>query len=213
MAAAKKTTTKKATAKETKTEAPVVENKAEEIVEKETASEAAPVYQVVAPKDPVVKILYIDSAIDKNEIKIGRGRSISGSGRVFSVRLAEFEGEFMTPVIMSLIDQRTLIILDGLTDEQREQYHCLYKEGEVLKKEGMFDFLISCDTEKAVEIFTELCKEHRTLVGRRFLEAWDKGDNRITRDKVEALNKISKENYEDNTGIFTPIVKAFAERV
>lgn len=203
MAATKKTVSE-TTAKKTRTTAKKTTVETEE---------ATPVIHVVTPKDPVVKILYIDSAIEQNEIKIGRGRSITGSGRVFSVQLAEFEGEFMTPVIMSLIDQRTLIILDGLTDEQREQYHCLYKEGEVLKKEGMFDFLISCDTEKAVEIFTELCKEHRTLVGRRFLEAWDKGDNRITRDKVEALNKISKENYEDKTGIFTPIVKAFAERV
>lgn len=203
MAATKKTVSE-TTAKKTRTTAKKTTVETEE---------ATPVIHVVTPKDPVVKILYIDSAIEQNEIKIGRGRSITGSGRVFSVQLAEFEGEFMTPVIMSLIDQRTLIILDGLTDEQREQYHCLYKEGEVLKKEGMFDFLISCDTEKAVAIFKELCKEHRTLVGRRFLEAWDKGDNRITRDKVEALNKISKENYEDKTGIFTPIVKAFAERV
>lgn len=178
-------------------------------------SAPAPVYQVVAPQEPKVKILYLDSAIENNQIPIGSKKTITGSGRIFSVALSEFEGEFMTPLVMKLIDQRKFIILDGLTDEQREQYNCLYKQDEVLKKEGIFDYLLSCSTEDAERIFKALCKEHRELVGSRFAEAWipEHRDNRITRDKIEALNKISKADYEDGNGIFTEILKEMAESI
>ena len=176
-------------------------------VEPTEAPAPAPIYQVVAPKDPTVKIIYLDSVIPNNQIPIGKGKMITGSGRIFSVSLGEFEGEFMTPLTMRLIDERKFIVLDGLTDEQREQYNCLYKPEEVIRKEGVFDHLISCSTEEAVRIFRNLCKEHREMVGTRFYEAWEQGDNRITRDKVEALNAISKGDYADGTGVFTAIVK------
>lgn len=182
--------------------------------ETETKTETAQtVYQMVAPKEPDVKVLYIDNCISNNQVPIGKGRMVTGSGRIFTVSMQDFEGEFMTPLTMALIDERKFIVLDGLSDEQREQYNCSYSEGEVLKKESAFDYLIECETEKAVEIFSLLCKEHRALVGTKFLTEWENGNNAITRDKVEALNRISKENYDDGIGIFTPIVKAFAEKV
>lgn len=177
------------------------------------AAAPQPVYQVVVPKDPMVKILYLDSAIPNNQIPIGRGRVITGSGRIFGVPLNEFEGEFMTPLTMQLIDERKFIVLDGLTDEQREQYNCLYRDGEVLKKEGLFDYLFSCSAEDAARIFRELCKEHRNMVGTRFITAWEQGDNRLTREKLEALNAVSKADYPDGKGVFTPILQAMAENI
>lgn len=199
------------------TEIPLTELEPElagETVEVEAAEAVPapqPVYQVVTPKDPTVKILYLDSAIQNNQIPIGRGRVITGSGRIFGVPLGEFEGEFMTPLIMRLIDERKFIILDGLTEEQREQYNCAYRDGEVLKKEGVFDYLLSCDTAEAERIFRELCTEHRNMVGTRFITAWEQGDNRISREKVEALNAVSKKDYPDGKGVFTPILQAMAE--
>lgn len=190
-------------------------DEAEESEKDQTVASAAPqpIYQMVTPKDPTVKILYLDSAIANNQIPIGHGRVITGSGRIFSVALSEFEGEFMTPLTMQLIDQRKFIILDGLTQEQREQYNCDYKTGEVLKKEGIFDYLISCKTEEAVRIFSNLCTAHRELVGTRILTAWENGDNRITRDKLEGLNAISKGDYPDNKGIFTQIIQELNEQI
>lgn len=184
----------------------------------ETAAAPAPapaypqqINMVVQEKAPPVKIIYIDSVIPNNEIPIGGGRKITGSGRVFSVPMELFEGEFMTPLVMKLIDERKFIILDGLTDEQRMQYNCFYSEGEVVRDEGMFDYLFDMDTDKAAGIFANLCPQHQQLVATRFMTAWfEKHDNRITRDKVETLNKISKKNDPD--GLFTPIVKEFNEK-
>lgn len=170
-----------------------------------------PINMVVEQKAPPVKILYIDSVIPNNQIPIGGGRFITGSGRIFSVSMEHFEGEFMTPLTMKLIDNRKFIVLSGLSAEQRQQYNCFYKEGEVVRDEGMFDHLLDCDVDSAAEIFELLCPEHQQLVATRFITAYfERHDNRVTRDKVERLNKISKKT--DPEGLFTPIVKEINEK-
>lgn len=212
------TTTKKRTYKKKTAVEPAPEVSAaaeEDVIEYEKAeAEEVPVQtvnMVVEQKAPPVKILYIDSAISNNEIKIGQGRSVFGSGKIFAVQREQFEGEFMTNTIMSLMAKRKLIVLSGLTDEERKLYSCYYDEGEVLRSEGMFDFFFNLPTEEACEKFEALCPEHRQFVATRFIDAYEKHDNRITRDKVEALNKISKEYDPD--GLFTPIVKDLNDKV
>lgn len=203
----KKTTrTKKAATKVEEPAPAVVEEPKQE--EKQTVQ---PINMIVEEKKPPIRILYIDSAIPNNEIKIGQGRSIFGSGKIFAVNRELFEGEFMTGTIIDLIAQRKLIVLDGLTDEERQLYNCYYEEGEVLTGEKMFDFFFELDTDEAAEKFEALCPEHRQFVATRFIDAYAKHDKRITRDKVEALNKISKENDPD--GLFTPIVKDINDNI
>ena len=206
----KRTYTKKTTTEKPKAEAPVEEKAVAQTAQE---SPAAPsISMVVEQKAPPVKILYIDSCIANNQVPIGNGRYITGSGRIFAVPLEQFEGEFMTPLVMKLIDKRKFIVLSGLSDEQRYQYNCHYEEGEVLKNEGIFDMLFDMDTAQAVGIFSALCPEHRQLVSTRFITVYfEKHDNRVTRDKVEALNKVSKETDPD--GLFTPIVKDINDKV
>lgn len=209
----KRTTTKKTTTAVKKEAEPVVETAAvaEEPVAAPAPAPAPTVQMVVEQKAEPIRILYIDSAIPNNEIKIGQGRSIFGSGKIFAVQRDQFEGEFMTSTIMELMAERKLIVLSGLSDEDRKLYNCYYHEGEVLKSEGMFDFFFNMSTEEAAEKFEALCPEHRQFVATRFIDAYERHDNRITRDKVEALNKISKENDPD--GLFTPIVKDINENI
>ena len=173
---------------------------------KPAKSEAKPRYE-----EPMVKLLYLDSAIPNNEIPIGGGRVISGSGRRFSVKLSDFEGVFLTPLVMKLLKCRKFIVLDGLTKEQREQYGVDYKKGEVLLNENLFTWFFTAPVKEAKAVFADLCPEHREMVSARFLEAWENGDNRLTRDRIEALNEVSKKDYEDGKGAFTPILKAINE--
>lgn len=204
----KKTTAPKATAEAV---APVEQAAPVEEIVQEVKAAPAPIQMVVEEKAPPVKILYIDSVISNNQIAIGNGRYITGSGRIFAVPLEQFEGEFMSTLVMSLIDERKFIVLDGLTDEQRLQYNCYYAPGEVVKNEGLFDSLLNMPTDKAAEIYEQLCPSHKRLVATRFVDAFEKRDNRITRDKVEALNAISKS--VDADGLFTPIVREINERM
>lgn len=166
-----------------------------------------PVYQVVQEREPMVKMLYLDSCIENNQIPIGGGRIITGSGRMFSVKLSDFEGTFMTPLVTLLLRKRKFIVLDGLTKDQRIQYGVDYREGEIVKNEGMFDWFLTAPVKDAARVFEQLCPEHRELVARRFMSAHEKGDNRLTRDRIEALNKISKRDFEDRRGAFTPILE------
>lgn len=209
----KRTYTKKTTAEKPKTEAPAEETRVSEAAPA-TAPAEAPIQQInmiVEEKSEPVVILYIDSVIPNNEIRIGRGRSIYGSGKKFAVQKTDFEGEFMTSTIMELIAAKKLIVLSGLTDEERKLYNCYYGENEVLRGEQMFDFFFEMGTDEAAEKFAMLCPEHQQLVATRFISAYfEQHDNRVTRSKVEALNKISKES--DPEGMFTPIVKDINEK-
>lgn len=187
---------------------PEIEPEETVTVEPETAIPApAPTVLYAAPREPMVKILYLDSAIENNEIPIGGGRVITGSGRVFNVKLTDFEGIFMTPLVSKLLKLRKFIVLDGLTQEQREQYGVNYREGEIVKNEGMFDAFFNMPVQRAAEAFSALCPEHRDMVARRFIDAFEQRDNRITRDRVEALNAISKRDYADGRGAFTHILE------
>lgn len=166
----------------------------------------AAVYQ-----EPMVKLIYLDSCIENNQIPIGGGRVITGSGRRFSVKLSDFEGVFLTPLVTLLLKKRKFIVLDGLNEEQRQQYGVDYKPGEILKNEGTFDWFLSGPVSQVKAAFADLCKEHRELVARRFMLAFENGDNRLTRDRIEALNEVSKRDFEDGKGAFTPILKAINE--
>lgn len=174
----------------------------------EVFPEIQPVKEVVKYDEAMVKLLYLDSAIPNNEIPIGGGRVISGSGRRFSVKLSDFEGTFLTPLVMKLLKNRKFIVLDGLTKEQREQYGVDYRKGEVLLNEGLFNWFFTAPVDQVKEAFAELCPEHREMVSARFLDAFEEGDNRLTRDRIEALNSVSKKDYADGKGAFTPILEA-----
>ena len=187
------------------------EPKQEQPVEmKELFPEIQPIKAAEKPRyeAPMVKLLYLDSVIANNEIPIGGGRVISGSGRRFSVKLSDFEGTFLTPLVMKLLKKRKFIVLDGLNKEQREQYGVDYTQGEVLLNEGLFNWFFTGPVNEVKAVFADLCPEHRELVSARFLEAFEEGDNRMTRDRIEALNAISKKDYPDGKGAFTPILEA-----
>ena len=227
-------TTQKTVKKEAKPKEEVLEVKAKDVMivnedgtvepMTETFSEIDPEETVTVPaeavvtpesvpapiqyQEPMVKMLYLDSCIENNQIPIGGGRIITGSGRRFSVKLSDFEGVFMTPLVTRLLQQRKFIVLDGLNEEQRQQYGVDYRPGEILKNEGMFDWFLSGPVQQVKAAFRDLCPEHREMVARRFMMAFENGDNRLTRDRIEALNEVSKRDFEDGKGAFTPILKA-----
>ena len=187
------------------------EKAAEAAKPKEAEKPAEPVVQAVyvTPNEKMVQCIYIDSVIPNNEIIIGNGRKISGSGRVFSVPLSEFESTF--------IKTRRIIVLDGLTDEQRSLYDCEYAENEVIRREGVFDFFFKKEIPEAAEIFGSLCAEHQELVAARFMDAYLSDSSPlkryVSRARVVALNNISKEKHNGD-GIFKPMLEALnAEEV
>lgn len=111
------------------------------------------------------------------------------------------------------LERRWLIVLSGMTDEEREMYHCKYHEGEVLDK-GAFVRVLDMG-DKVLDLFPKLCSAHKEIVARRFVDAYRAGDARARdRELVTALNRMSREQYKDlpagdrrRKGAFWPIIE------
>lgn len=87
------------------------------------------------------------------------------------------------------LDNRWLIVISGLNDEEREALNANYKEGELLDKKA-FAKMMELD-EKILEIYPKLCDAHKEMVAKRYYEVWSSGKGKLNREVVVALNKLS----------------------
>ena len=122
----------------------------------------------------------------------------------------EFGGKFMSQLARKLIDKRHLIVVDGLTDDERRRWNCLYRDGEFLD-ERAFDRMLDFDVDELTSMFKLLCPEHKRFVARRFISASERGDNRINIDKIKAINDISK--AIDPDGMLRPVMEKFKSEI
>lgn len=154
--------------------------------------------------DGTVKMVYINPVSERNEVNLGDFGVLRGSTGYLEVPRRDFGGKFMTNTVRYLLDTKRLIVTDGLTEDERVRYKLDYPEDAVMSDRA-FDHLLSMNTEDLEKMFTHLCKEHQQFVARRFITAYEAGDNRIGRDKVERLNNLSKKSDPD--GMFKPILQ------
>ena len=159
----------------------------------------ANVVQISTDK-PLVKMLFLDDCSDDNVLGFGINNkygTITGPCGYINVPKDEWLGEFRDNQQQMLLRTRKLIVLDGLTDEERVMHGLDYKPGEVLD-EQMFRNLLDHMSELP-EIFKKLCPTVRAVVAARLQTAYDAGDPRIlgNRDIIVKLNKISKKDYEN----------------
>lgn len=191
--------------------------KAEQAAEaKSTAQESAPAADVVAAlqaqiaalqaqlmqqsaaaqNDEKVVLRWQAEVADDNQAIFGDhgqfGRVTGKSGRL-SIRKADWSA-FYTESVRWFIDNRWLIVLSGLDEDERETYHCNYRDGEVLD-EKTFRKLVE-QGDGLLDIFPDLCVSNQEFAARRCLEAWEQGKiTRADRARIEALNEISKKAY------------------
>lgn len=179
-----------------------------EAVAKATAN-VQPMRVYANPKDELVSILYMDECASDNVLQLPGYGTITPGGFI-EIPKGEFTSTFMSLLARKLIESRKLIVMNGLTDDERVRWKVNYKEGEVLDM-AAFDKMLDYDTEDIVRIFKALCPEHKSFVASRFMSAYfpENGgphDNRISFEKAKALNEASRET--DPKGMFQPIVDA-----
>ena len=85
------------------------------------------------------------------------------------------------------LEQRWMIAIDGLTDEEREALGVDYKEGELLDRKAFAKITELGD--QLLEIFPALCQSHKDMVASRFHEAYENG-KKLNRQLIVELNKI-----------------------
>ena len=154
----------------------------------------------VSTEKPLVKMLFIDDCSDDNVITFGiNGKygTVTGPVGYINVPKDEWLGEFRDNQQQMLLKSRKLIVLDGLTDEERAMHGLDYKQGEYLDEKmfrNLFDHM-----EELPEIFKKLCPSVRAVVAARLQNGYDSNDPRVmgNRDILVKLNKISKKDYAD----------------
>lgn len=199
--ATRKTVKKETEATEVKGTKTFTENEVKSLIAKAVADALAQaqtnVVQISTDK-PLVKMLFIDDCSDDNVLGFGvnsKFGTITGPIGYINVPKDEWLGEFRDNLVQTLLRERKLIVLDGLTDEERVMHGLDYKPGEVLD-EKMFRNLLD-HMDELPEIFKKLCPTVRAVVAARLQTAYDAGDSRIlnNRDIIVKLNKISKKDF------------------
>jgi len=158
--------------------------------------------------DEMVTIIYLDEVAPTSVLEI-EGYGVMRPGESLDVPKREFGNKFMSNKVRKLLERRKLIVTNGLDEDERHRWNVDYEAGSVMDRQ-VFDKMLDYDTEKICGIFRLLCKEHRITVAQRFATAYfpENGgvpDNRISIEKVKALNNISKS--ADPNGMFTTILK------
>ena len=183
---------------------------------REYASAQPNVVQVSTEK-PLVKMVFMDDCSDDNVLQFGiNGKfgSITGPIGYINVPKDEWLGEFRDNLVQTLLASRKLIVLDGLTDEERTMHNVNYADGEVLN-EQLFRTILD-HIEELPKIYKKLCPAMKQIVATRFQTGFDAHDPRVlqNRDIIVKLNKISKADFADapdndprKNGLFINIVK------
>lgn len=139
-----------------------------------------------------VQFLFMAEVCDENVYEVGPGGMygrIVGKTGTFVVPKAELS-RAMDTMFRLLMDRRQIIVVSGLTDEEREAYGVNYSDGELLDRKAFAKMTELGD--KILDIYPALCTGHKEMVEKHFYEAWGNKDSHISRETVSALNKLAK---------------------
>ena len=201
---------KAAPAEKTFTEADVQAMIAEAVAKAIAQAQPQPQIVQIAADVERVEFLYMAEVADDNQQDFGPngmyGRIIGKTG-TFSVPKNELSRVMDAPFRM-MMDRRWIIVVDGMTDEEREAYGVDYREDEVLTKRAFTKMIELGD--KILDIFPKLCKGHREMVAKRYYEEYVSGNPAVRRDVVVDLNAMSRK-LDGGDGAFARIIEGMNE--
>ena len=152
----------------------------------------------VSTDTPMVKLLFQCECSPVNVISFGaNGKfgSITGKTGRLAIPKDSFVGEFRDELVQNLLASRELIVIDGLTDEEREMYGVNYRKGEFMD-EKVFAKMVDMG-DAILDIYPELNQTYKDMVAKRFAEEYERNPKKIARGLVVKLNDLSKESVKD----------------
>ena len=186
---------------------------------KQQASQPVQIVQVAENAEKIIMRWQAEVADDNIAVFGPNGMWGQVTGKRGTVIVPKNEwSRFYTESIRNMINNRWLIVLSGMNEDERELYNCNYRQGEILDEQA-FAKLTEMGNELQ-NIFPNLCTGHQEMVGRRIIEAWQNGlPFNLSRDTIVALNRESKKRYVDfpqndprRKGIFWPVIEAMNEQ-
>lgn len=195
--------------------AEIAKQAAAEAVAKAMAEVKPQVVQVMADTEKVT-LRWCAPVADDNLAVFGPNGmygTVTGKNGTVMVPKSEWS-RFYDETARRLIERRWLVVLSGMSDDERAVYHCAYRKGEVLD-ETAFRCAVTMG-DKLLDIFDNLCTEHQEMVAKAYYDAWERGevsaDSRELLKKLNAKNKVryAEEPKEDprRKGMFRPVLDA-----
>lgn len=184
--------------------------KTETKVEKEIVKEIVKEPVVYVEKEEKVVLLFVGEVRDGTVVDLGNELGkINGSFNTIDINKKDFIQK-RSLVMDKMLKKKKLIVLSGLTEDEKKRYGISYDEKEILTVDLRHNIL-NLPLEKLENIYSDLCEEHKKVVATIFIDAYGRKNPLVTQDKVKALNKISKE--VDKDGLFTPILRDMGEKL
>lgn len=160
--------------------------------EQMSAMQRPQIVQVAADVQKV-DFLYNAEVCDENVYEVGPGgmfgRIVGKVGR-FSIPKSDLS-RAMDIMFRQMMERRWIVVVSGMTDEEREAYGVAYKDGELLTDRA-FRRMIEIGGE-ILDIYPRLCNGHKEMVEKRFFEAWREKSPYIRRDIVARLKELAVE--------------------
>lgn len=158
--------------------------------------------------DELVSLLYMGACVEGSTVKLWEPNGvIQGRGGILDIPKSEFL-QNMNPSVLKRLKDRRLIVVDGLTDSERDRYGVNYSDGELVSRD-IYSKLLDYNENKIVEIFGKVCYRHKQLIASLFMDAYNANDNRINQPLIQRLQKASKK--VEPKGMFTAILKDMAK--
>lgn len=158
-------------------------------------------------KEEMVTLLCMETVAKDSTVPIGKLGEIQGWGGTRDIPKKEFL-QNITPAISNRLKDRRLVVLDGLTEEEKERYGVNYTDGELVSS-NIYYKLLSMGEDEVIKIFSKACFRHKQIIATLYIDAYMNGDNRINQPFMQRLNEISK--ADDADGMFKPILRDMAE--
>ena len=168
-------------------------------------------------QDDMVTLLFLGAIADGTVVTLGKLGQINRAGGTIDVPKSEFF-QGLNSTVEKMLQNRKLIVVNGLTQEERERFNVNYKDGELLTQKTYFKVL-DLDVETLKQLYAKLCDEHKRTVATLFISAYEKGDPRVNAEKVKALNKLSKKvkskitQEPEKDGLFFPILESMGKKL
>ena len=102
------------------------------------------------------------------------------------------------------LERRNIIVGGNIPEELTNSWDIKYQKGELLDKNTL-DIIFDLPKDRLVNVFKDLCVYHKKIVARRFLQGYQKRDERVTREKADALKEF------DKSGSLKGLLKEMAE--
>lgn len=168
------------------------------------------VIQIAADVEKV-HFLWMAPVASDNRLTIGGENSgyapITGNFGEFVVPKSDLS-RIMDGQFREWLRRRWLIVVDGMSDEERDIYGVRYQDGELLDKMA-FTRMVEMEG-KILDIYPKLCDGHREMIAKAYYEAYMAKSQHVKRDVVTKLNDMSIE-LGSEYGDFDAVLEAMNE--